>query len=83
MTARIISIMSGRIGLGGASTDPATSLGSDAPSDSVFLTTSSPFERGEVIQTLFDVGAVLFAFLFVSLTALAIVGSVGLLFFAL
>jgi hypothetical protein len=54
-----------------------------APHNSVLLPPKPPFERNEITQTLFDVAAVLFAFLFVSLTALAVVGSVGLLFFAL
>jgi hypothetical protein len=85
MTARIFNLQSGRqrLSSGASSTPPSTSLGNYAPSDSLFVTTSPPFERSEVVQTLIDVGAVLFAFLFVSVTALAIVGSVGLLFFAL
>lgn len=54
-----------------------------APHNSILLSpTDPPFERGEIFQALIDVGAVLFAFLFVSLTALAVVGSVGLLFIA-
>jgi hypothetical protein len=84
MTARIFNLQSGRQRLSGASsTPPSTSLGNYAPSDSILVPPEPTFERGEIAQTLFDVGAVLFSFLFVSVTALAIVGSVGLLFFAL
>jgi hypothetical protein len=92
MTARIFNLQSGRQRLSsGASSTPPSTYGADTradlatfcPSDSILVPTDPPFERGEIIQTLFDVGAVLFAFLFVSVTALAIVGSVGLLFFAL
>jgi len=39
------------------------------------------FERGEVAQATLDVGAVLFAFLFVSLSALSIVAAIYILLF--
>jgi len=50
------------------------------PSASI-LSASDPFERGELRQTFIDCGTVLFAFLFVSLLALAIVAVPYVLFF--
>lgn len=78
---RNFGIMSEPVSLSGASsTDRPASLGSYAPSDSILFRDIPPLERSEITQSLIDVGAVFFAFMFVSLLALAIVGAIGILF---
>jgi len=74
--------MSERVGLGGLSTDAPATLGNYAPSDSILIPPADlPFPRSKLLQAVFDVFALLGAFLLVSATGCGIAFAVFVLLF--
>lgn len=79
--SRNFGIMSSRPRLGGTSARPAASIGSYAPSNSILIPSSPTLESSDIPDTLRDIVAVGFAFLFVSSVGIGFAFSLFCLFF--
>lgn len=72
--------VTGRTSLGGTSAGPAT-YGANTHADLIPFSAGPHLERSKVSQTLIDIGAALFAVLFVSLSAVSVGVAFAILFF--